>query len=60
MQSLRAQGKGKEAAVIEARYRKEWERADVALTASRFMGDGSPELAAVGTALPGNRGGVDR
>ncbi|MFB3820331.1 MAG: tetratricopeptide repeat protein, partial [Candidatus Methylomirabilales bacterium] len=35
-QSLRAQGKTAEAAEVEARFRKAWARADVALTASRF------------------------
>jgi len=38
MQSLRAQGKTEAAAVIEERFRKAWSRADVTLTASRFMG----------------------
>lgn len=35
-QSLRAQGKTAEAAQVEARLRKAWEKADVKLTASRF------------------------
>ena len=36
MQALKAQGKTKEAAEIEARFRKAWSAADVTLTASRF------------------------
>jgi len=35
-QALLAQGKRDEAAVVERRFRKAWERADVTLTASRF------------------------
>src|SRR5262245_5530265 len=35
-QSLRAQGRPAEAAEVEARFRKAWARADVALTGSRF------------------------
>jgi len=46
MQSLRVQGKTEEAAVIEARFRKAWSRADVTLTASRFMGEPNTRLAA--------------
>ncbi len=36
LQALRVQKKTDEAALIEARFRKAWERADVTLTASRF------------------------
>jgi Flp pilus assembly protein TadD len=36
MQALRAQGKNDEAALVEARFKKSWTRADVALTNSRF------------------------
>jgi tetratricopeptide (TPR) repeat protein len=36
LQALRAQNKTDQAALIEARFRKAWERADVTLTASRF------------------------
>jgi tetratricopeptide (TPR) repeat protein len=36
MESLRAQGKKDEAAMIEKRFQKAWSRADVTLTASRF------------------------
>jgi tetratricopeptide (TPR) repeat protein len=36
MESLRAQGKKDQAAVIEKRFRKAWARADVTLTSSRF------------------------
>ena len=46
MQSLRAQGKTEETAVIEARFRKAWSRADVTLTASRFMGGADTIVAA--------------
>ena len=46
MQSLRAQGKTEQAAVIEARFRKTWNRADVTLTASRFMGEEATTMAA--------------
>jgi tetratricopeptide (TPR) repeat protein len=35
-QALKAQNKTEEAALIEARFRTAWERADVTLTASRF------------------------
>ena len=35
-QALKAQGKTDDASLIEARFRKSWERADVTLTASRF------------------------
>ena len=45
-QSLRAQGKTEQAALIETRFRKAWKQADVTLTASRFMGGGSTTLAA--------------
>ena len=46
MQSLRAQGKTEQVAVIEERFRKTWNLADVTLTASRFMGEADPTLAA--------------
>ncbi|MDQ2976310.1 MAG: hypothetical protein M3R69_13005 [Acidobacteriota bacterium] len=36
MQALKAQGKNEDAALVEARFRKAWARADVTLTASRF------------------------
>ncbi len=36
LQALRAQNKTQEAEVIEARFKKAWENADVVLTASRF------------------------
>jgi tetratricopeptide (TPR) repeat protein len=54
MQSLRAQGKEKQAAMVEKRFRKAWNRADVTLTASRFMGEVHTSLAATGTAVPGD------
>ncbi|MBT8367340.1 MAG: hypothetical protein KJP23_21825 [Deltaproteobacteria bacterium] len=46
MQSLRAQGKTEQVAVIEERFRKAWNRADTTLTASRFMGATNTALAA--------------
>ena len=36
MQALKAQGKNEEAALVEARFKKAWARADVTLSASRF------------------------
>ncbi len=36
MQAMRAQNKDDQAALIEARFKKAWERADVTLTAPRF------------------------
>jgi hypothetical protein len=45
MLSLRAQGKEAEAAAIESRFRAAWNRADVTLTASRFMGPDKTALA---------------
>src|SRR5207244_12512743 len=36
MQALKAQGKNEEATLVEARFKKAWARADVALSASRF------------------------
>jgi hypothetical protein len=46
MQSLHAQGKTEQVAMIEARFRQTWKRADVTLTASRFMGEADIALAA--------------
>jgi len=46
MQSMRAQGKAEQVAVIEERFRKAWNRANVTLTASRIMGEGDIALAA--------------
>jgi tetratricopeptide (TPR) repeat protein len=54
MQSLRAQGKEEQAGVIEKRFRKAWNRADVILTASRFMGEAQTTMAATGVAVPGD------
>jgi len=54
MQSLSAQGKEDQAAAVEKRFRKAWQRADVSLTASRIM-DGPPTtVAATGVVLSGN------
>ena len=36
LESLRAQGKTREARAVEARFRKSWALADVVLTSSRF------------------------
>lgn len=36
MQALKAQGKNEDAAMIEARFKKAWAKADVTLTSSRF------------------------
>jgi tetratricopeptide (TPR) repeat protein len=36
MQALKVQGKNDEAALVEARFKKAWAKADVTLTASRF------------------------
>src|ERR1044072_9032119 len=36
MQALKAQGKNEDAAMVEARFKKAWAKADVTLTASRF------------------------
>ena len=52
MQSLRAQGKEEEAVSIEKRFRKAWNRADITLTASRFMGEGRTTLASTGAEFP--------
>jgi len=52
MRSLRAQGRQQEADDIEARFESAWERADVTLTASRFMGASNHKLAATGAKMP--------
>ena len=54
MQSLRAQGKIEQAVVIEKRFAKAWQRADMTLTASRFPGDTHTTMRAVGTVASGN------
>jgi hypothetical protein len=36
MQALKAQGKSEDAAMVEARFKKAWARADVTLSSSRF------------------------
>ena len=46
MQSMRAQGKTEQAALVEDRFRKAWNRADVTLTASRIMGGAVTTMAA--------------
>jgi tetratricopeptide (TPR) repeat protein len=54
MQSLRAQGKEEQAVMIEKRFKKAWNQADVTLTASRFMGEGKATVAKTETAVSGN------
>jgi tetratricopeptide (TPR) repeat protein len=54
MQSLHAQGKEERAAAVEKRFRKAWKRADVTLTASRFMGETHTKLVATEAAAPRN------
>ncbi len=41
MQSLEAQGRHDEAAVVRTRFERAWQRADVTLTASRILADGA-------------------
>ena len=54
MQSLRAQGKLEQAVMIEKRFKKAWNQADVTLTASRFMGEAKTTVAKTETAVSGN------
>jgi tetratricopeptide (TPR) repeat protein len=54
LQSLRAQGKQEQAAAVEKRFHKAWKRADVTLTASRFMGGHDTTIAATGAVLSDN------
>jgi tetratricopeptide (TPR) repeat protein len=42
LQALRAQNKGDDAAVVEARFKTAWARSDVTLTGSRFARAGTP------------------
>ncbi len=58
MQSLRSQGKEDQAVMIEKRFRKAWNRADVTLTASRFMGKSDPTLASTGAAVLDDKGSM--
>jgi tetratricopeptide (TPR) repeat protein len=53
-QTLRAQGKEEQAVMVEKRFRKAWKRADVTLTASRFMDQAHTTLAATGAEVPGD------
>ena len=53
-QSLRAQGKNKQAAAVEKRFHKAWQRADVTLTASRYIEGTDSTLAATGAARSDN------
>ena len=54
MQSLRAQGKEAQAAMIEKRFQKAWSQSDVTLTASRLMGETRTTVAASQTGVSGN------
>jgi hypothetical protein len=54
MQSLQAQGKDEQAVVVEKRFIKAWQGADVSLTASRFMVDTQTTMAAAESAVSGN------
>jgi tetratricopeptide (TPR) repeat protein len=54
MKSLRAQGQPEEAAAVEKRFRASWQRADVTLTASRFMGPETTTMAAKRTTATSN------
>jgi len=53
-QSLHAQGKEEQAAAVEMRFRKAWKRADVTLTASRYMEGTDTTVATTGAVLSGN------
>jgi tetratricopeptide (TPR) repeat protein len=55
MKSLRAQGNLEQAAAVEKRFRKAWSRADVTLTASRFMGEEKTTVAAGKTVSSGTK-----
>jgi hypothetical protein len=54
LQSLRSQGKEDQAAAVEKRFRKAWQRSDVTLTASRLLGGTDTTVAATGAAVSGN------
>ena len=54
MQSLRAQGKEEQAVMIEKRFKKAWNQANVTLTASRFMGKARTTVAKMEAAVSGN------
>jgi tetratricopeptide (TPR) repeat protein len=54
MESLRAQGKEEQAAAVEKRFHKAWKRADVTLTASRFMDDAPKTVAVIGATISSN------
>ncbi len=54
MQSLRAQGKDEQAAAVEKRFRRAWQRSDITLTASLLMDDVRNTVAATGAAVTGN------
>jgi tetratricopeptide (TPR) repeat protein len=54
LQSLRAQGKEEQAAAVEKRFRQAWQRADVTLTASRYMEGTDTTVATTGAVLSGN------
>ncbi len=49
MESLRAQGKVEQAGIVEKRFRKAWNRADVKLAGSRFMGEAHASVTITGS-----------
>ena len=53
MHSLRAQGKEEQAAAVEKRFRRAWQRSDISLKASRLMDDVHHTVAATGAAASG-------
>ena len=53
MESLRAQGKVEQAAMAKKRLKKAWNRADVKLASSRFMGEAHASVTITGSAGSG-------
>ena len=53
MESLRAQGKVEQAAMVKKRLKKAWNRADVKLASSRFMGEAHASVTITGSAGSG-------
>ena len=49
MESLRAQGKVEQAGIVEKKFRKAWNRADVKLAGSRFMGEAHASVTITGS-----------
>ena len=54
MESLHAQGKVAHAVMIEKRFQKAWDRADVTLAGSRFMGEAYASVTITGSVGSGN------